>query len=662
MKVTLNWLRDYVALDAPASEVKDLLAMMGFPVDAVERIGNDWRLDFDVPSNRPDCLSVIGIARELAARTQAAFRIPSCRLEEADQPTDVRVEVLDRDLCPRYTARVIRGVRVGPSPAWLQGRLEAVGMRPVNNIVDITNYVLMECGQPLHAFDAKFIRGNRIVVRRARPEEKIVAIDGKEYVLTPRMLVIADAERPQAIAGVMGGKESEIREQTTDVILESALFDPVSIRTTSKTLGLSTESSFRFERQADYHTVDWASRRAAQLMAEIAGGRVLKGVVDINSVAPREISIRLKPERIRKVLGYDVPPERVREILEALGFRVGERLTVTVPHWRKDVSQEIDLVEEVARVEGYDKIPTTATVTAVNIEERKVDLVRSEVRRLMFGAGYYEALTTSFVPRELSGEFSYWSTAEAVSLRSPDGQISELLRRSLIPGLLECLRSNEAYKERVVPLFELARVYTRKAGGFEERLCLAAVDARGYRVLKGTLEQLLDELQIRASIRRAAVPSLAEGRACEVEGLGYFGIASPKLLEAMKVTSAEVACFELDFEALARAANLERRFRPVPRLAPVRRDLAFILDASVEWQRLAACVRGAAPKDLERIELFDIYRGKGIPPGKKSVAFTVIFQPAERTPTGEEIEAAVQAIVNKVTGELGGKLRGPDAV
>lgn len=661
MKITLNWLRDYVALDVPASKVKDMLAMMGFPVDAVEQIGDDWRFDFDVPSNRSDCLSVIGIARELAANASSQFRVPSVELKDSQQAIDVKVEVPDKDLCPRYTARVIRGVKVGPSPAWLQRRLEAVGMRPINNVVDITNYVLMECGQPLHAFDAKFIRGNKIVVRRARPGETIVAIDGKEYTLAQNMLVIADAERAQAIAGVMGGKESEITEQTKDVILESALFDPVSIRTTSKSLGLSTESSFRFERQADYHNVDWASRRAGQLMAEIGGGQILKGVVDVSAVTPKEITVKLEPELIRKVLGYDVAADRVRGILEALGFKVGADLTVRVPHWRKDVSQDIDLVEEVARVEGYDKIPTTATLTAVNIEERKVDLVRAEARRLMFGGGYYEALTTSFVPKELAEEFSYWSKTDAVSLRSPDGQITELLRRSLVPGLLECVRNNEAYKERVVPLFELARVYMRKQGGFEERLCLSAVDARGYRALKGTLEQLLAELQIKGSIRRASVPSLADGQACEVEGLGYFGIVSPKLLEAMKVTASEVACFELDFEAVARAANLDRTFKPVPRLVPVRRDLAFVLDASVEWDRLAACVRAAAPKYLEGIELFDIYRGKGIPQGKKSVAFSVIFQPTERTLTGEEIEQAVQAVVKRVTEELGAKLRGQDA-
>src|SRR4051812_44413863 len=424
MKVPMSWLKEYVDPPASPQDLAKLLVMAGVGVESVE---GDV-LDLEITANRADLLSMLGVARETGVNLRKPVRVPEVSVPEGgdDVSKACSVEVAAKDLCPRYTARAVKGVKIGPSPGWMAQRLEAAGIRPINNVVDITNYVLLESGQPLHAFDAKVLRGNRIVVRRAAPDEKIVAIDGKEYKLTKDTLVIADAERPVAIAGVMGGKDSEISDATVDVLVESAQFDPVSIRRTARRLALSSDSSYRFERGVDHDTVDWASRRAVQLILQLAGGKAMAGVIDVSAPRPARPVAKVRPARISQVLGMAVAPARVREILTGLGAQVAggdQELEVTSPIGRPDLKIEVDYIEEVARIEGYDKIPSDPRFGVRVAGDNLEDLVREEVRATLCGLGAYECPTWSFAEANTPNRVSFWTAGAPIPLRDPLGNV-----------------------------------------------------------------------------------------------------------------------------------------------------------------------------------------------------------------------------------------------
>jgi phenylalanyl-tRNA synthetase beta chain len=667
MKVPLGWLRDYVTIDVPPENVERLFAMMGFVVDKVEQLEGDWVYTIDIPSNRPDCLSIIGLAREIAAATGQTLRTPAVQFPEQGPPIEevVTVEVVDADLCPRYTARAILGIKVGPSPEGMQKRLRAIGMRPINNIVDVTNYVMAECGQPLHAFDLRTLQGPKIVIRQAKPGEKIVAIDGKVYEFPKNGLAIADAKDPVAIAGIMGGQLTEIKESTRHLVLESALFDPINIRLTSKALGLSSESSYRFERQADYQNVEWASKRATQLFVDLAGGQVAKGMTDVSFIEPETKEVILRLERIGKVLGVQISKDRVQRTLQRLGFTVdpqagAKAFKVTVPHWRRDVKGEIDLIEDVARVEGYDGIPAEATLDVTVAKNEKFEKVRDRAKSLLTASGFYEVLTWSFTDGKIGEEFRFWVSGEAVTVKTPDGKIDRYMRRSILPGMLQVCATNQAFHEPVAPLFEISRVYS-KEGTYHETLLLAGVDSSGFDRAKGALQLLANEMQVPLDFKRGDVPGLARGSSCIVSSgnrpLGYLGKPDPAFLQSISLDEANLGVFEIDFDAFTQLARLDRKIKPLARQVPVRRDLAFILDRSLEWAAIEACVKNASPANLEKVELFDVYQGKGVPEGKKSLAFSLIFRHPDRSLRGEEIESAVQTVVSKVTSTLGGVLR-----
>lgn len=612
MKIPLSWLKDYVDVADPATVAKSL-TMAGVGIEGIE---GDV-LDLEITSNRADLLSMLGVARELGLLTGKPVREPKVEYPEG-APISFPVTIDDKQLCPRYIARVVKGVKVGPSPAWMQAKLTAAGIRPVNNVADITNFVMLECGQPLHAFDLALLRGPAIVVRRGRGE-KMVAIDGKEYAIDADMLVIADQDHPVAIAGVMGGKESEIGERTKDVLIESAQFDPVSIRRTSRRLGLGSESSYRFERATDWATTEWASRRAAQLLCELAGGQALKGSTDVAAPAPERKPFAFRPARALRVLGFPIAESRIWEIVERLGCkRSGDQ--VVPPPLRRDIRSEIDLVEEVVRVEGYEKLPSDTNLgTRVSVD-RLDDLVREEVRETLVGLGCFEVLTWSFS----NAADDTWAKGEPVALRDPQGNVDRRLRKSMKPGLLEVLKTNENYKEPLVPIFEIAHVYYPEGKGYGERAVLAIATPNGYLHLKGIVERVL----ARVGLRPGDVTAHLDG-----------GVA------------------EIDFDELAKKAKLERKFRDFSRKPPVTRDLAVILDEAVAWKELEACVRAAAPATLESLQFFDIYRGKPVPAGRKSVAFSMTFRAPDRTLTGEEADAAVKAIVDAIASKLKGVLR-----
>lgn len=674
MRFPLGWLREYVSIDWEPRQVEHALAMAGFVVDAAESMDGDIVFTVDVPSNRPDALSILGLAREIAAITQKELKVPNPVAAEGGPPVEelVRVDVQDVDLCPRYVARAVVSVKVGPSPLGLQKRLRAVGLRPVNNVVDVTNYVMYECGQPLHAFDAKKVRERTIVVRTARPGEKITAIDGKTYELPQGALLIADPVAPIAIAGVMGGKDSEIDDQTRHVIIESALFDPVRIRMTSKAIGLSTDSSFRFERQADYFNVEWASRRAAQLIADLGSGQVAKGVVDANFIEPETHRVALRQERVPKVLGVQMSRKRATRILESLGFAVQETeigLEAEVPHWRRDVRAEIDLIEELARIEGYDTIPVEATLPLRVSRPDRIRRVQTRLAELMMACGYREALTWSFLEPDECRDFCYWTQDQPVTVKSPDGAIDRFLRRSLVPALLRVCAVNEAYKEEEVGVFEVAKIYQAVKDGYGERTCLAGIDPRGFRHAKGAVELALRRLRVPHRFEVRGVPTLLPARSCEVligdRRRGFVGEIDPEALRVRGIGAQGLACFEIDFDEIIRHASLEPAagsVAPPPRLLPVRRDLAVVVDEGVTWAKLEEVVRGAIPDGgaarLSKVELFDVFRGKAVPEGKKSVAFSLVMMPCERALTSEEIDGMVARVVAAIQGGVGGQLRG----
>ncbi|HEX7900237.1 MAG TPA: phenylalanine--tRNA ligase subunit beta [Planctomycetota bacterium] len=646
----MSWLRDYVDVPGSPADVAKLLVFAGVGVESVE---GDV-LDLEITANRADLLSMLGVARDVAVLRRTSLKTPPVP-DVAGAAPDVKVDVRAPELCPRYTARLIRGVKVGPSPAWLASKLEAAGLRPVNNVVDVTNFVLLESGQPLHAFDARVLRGNAIVVRRAAPGEKIVAIDGKTYELTKDALVIADAERPVAVAGVMGGKESEIGAGTSDVLLESAQFDPVSIRRTSKRLALSSDSSYRFERGVDWDTVDWASRRAAQLIVQLAGGQA-SGVVDVSVRRPERPVAKVRPARVAKVLGMAVAPARVKEILEGLGCAVTgtDELGVTSPVGRRDLKIEVDYIEEVARVEGYDKIPCDTSFGLKAAVDNAEDLVREAARATLAGLGAYEVLTWSFAKAGTPNRVPFWTDGPLIPLRDPQGNVDRTLRESLAPGLLEALKTNEDYKEPLRPVFEIARVYLRKGKGYGERDVLGLAVPGDPLGVKGYLDTLAGRLGLALEVRPAEFPFLEPGSAAELRlngaRVGYLG-AAPGVLRT------PVATAEVDFEALVAAARLTRPYRDFPRQPPVERDLSITLPEATTWRQVEEAVRSAAPATLEAVRFLSEYRGQGIPAGEKGWAFSMTYRAADRTLSGGEVEAGVQSVLKALEERLAARRR-----
>jgi len=658
VKVPLSWLREYVDAPADPAELAKLLVMAGVGVESVE----GEVLDLEITANRADLLSLLGVAREVGVLRRVPVRPPELSFAESGDEVAKhwKVEIEAPELCPRYTARLVRGVKVGPSPAWLAERLQGAGLRAVNNVADVTNFVLLETGQPLHAFDASRIRGGRVVVRRARKGERLTAIDGKEYELDPDRLVIADAERPLAVAGVMGGKESEIGPGTTDVLIESAQFDPVSVRRTSRRLGLSSDSSYRFERGVDYDTVEAASRRAARLIAELAGGRAAPGLIDEGVPPPARSVARVRPARISRILGMEVKASRVREILEGLGCAVSgsdEALEATPPVGRRDLLIEADYVEEVARIEGYDRIPCDTQFGLRAAADHPEDLVREEVRTTLAGLGAFEVLTWSFADARTPNRVAFWTDRPPLPLRDPQGKVDRTLRESLAPPLLEVLRTNESYREALRPVFEIARVYRREGRSYGEKTVLGIAAPGDPLGVKGLLETVFGRLGIAFDLVPRTYPWLEAGSSGEVYGsgasMGYLGSPTAALAELR--SAAGVA--EVDFEALVRGARLLRPYREFNRQPPVARDLSIVLEEGTAWALVEKSIRSSAPPTLESLRFASEYRGPGIPAGHKGWAFSMLFRAPDRTLTAAEVETAVKAVVEALARDAGARLR-----
>lgn len=668
MNISLDWLREYLPGELEAERLADALTNAGLPVEHWHSMGDDTVLDVEVTSNRGDCLSHVGVARELSALLQR----PTAEPVIATTPTKTDttplhlLEIRAPELCPFYSAQVIENIKIGPSPDWLSRRLEAVGVRPISNVVDITNYVMLEIGQPLHAFDFDTLHGASVVVRRAEVGETLISIDGHTRTLQPNMLVIADADRPVALAGVMGGRDTEVSASTTRVLLESARFDALSVRSTARSLSLHSESSYRYERGIDPTATERASRRAVQLLIELAGGRAVGPMVVSGPPVGSAKKLWLRLTRLQQVLGIELPAQQVTEALARLRLSPvlnGERVDVTVPHDRLDLNQEIDLVEEVARVVGYERIPICDEIK-VRLSPPNLALRATQaMRNVLVGAGYFEAVTFSFVSDALAGSFMPPDAASLPAVGARVRKADAQLRPSLLPGLAEAVRRNETNGVAGAKLFEIGSAFwIDSTGAHQENRQLAIVGGTAYRDCRGTVESLLTMLDADRPVRitPAAHKGYAEGACGQIhwgdELVGFIGLLDRTISDELSLREA-VAIAELRVTLLIAGARHVPQLRPLPKYPAMRRDLSMVLGEAVEFSAVESAVREANPENLESVEYVTTYRGKPLEAGQKSVTLTLVFRSPATTLTGEAVESAVQQVIARAHEALGATVR-----
>ena len=635
---------------------------------------DDHVVEFEITPNRPDCLSVIGLAREVAATYDAPLTLhtPEVKAEGEGSLVDLLdVETPASDLVPRYTARMVRNVKIAPSPKWMRERLRAMGVRPINNIVDITNYVMLEYGQPMHAFDYRYVKGGKIIVRRAEEGEKLTTLDGKEHVLTANHLVIADEHRAVGLAGIMGGENSEIVSDTTDVVFESATFDGTCIRKGALALGMRTEASAKFEKGLDPMNTLPAVDRACELVELLGAGEVLPGTIDILNYVPQPRVLKLEPDRINGLLGTDIAADEMVRILKKLDFQV-EGDQVTVPSWRGDVIGMADLAEEVARFHGYNNIPTTLmrgqTTLGGFSEEEKLERQLGGMCRAM---GYDEIITYSFISPTCYDKIRWASDdprRESFKILNPLGEDTSIMRTTVLPSMLEILTRNYNYRNQNVKLYEVGRIYLP---GGEDGLAVedkilsmgAYGDDMDFFALKGAVEAILKDLRaedVRFQVPSVPNPSYHPGRVADVyvgeQYIGVLGQVHPLVARNYGVDAA-FYCAELALNALMAAKGADPEYVPLPKFPAVTRDIAVVCDEAVTVGALEDCIRRGAKGLLKNVTLFDIYRGKGIPEGKKSVAFSLVLRADDRSLTAEEADQDVKSILETLEKELGAVLR-----
>ena len=637
---------------------------------------DDHVVEFEITPNRPDCLSVIGLAREAAATFSQPLRLhePVVKGGAEGSLTDLLdVETPDADLCPRYTARMVRNVKIAPSPKWMRERLRSMGVRPINNIVDITNYVMLEYGQPMHAFDYRYVKGGKIIVRRASDGEELTTLDGNVRKLTHNMLVIADETRAVGLAGVMGGENSEIVSDTADVVFESACFDGTCIRKTALALGMRTEASAKFEKGLDPLNTLPAVNRACELVELLGAGEVVDGVIDILNFVPQPRVLKLEPEKINGLLGTDVDADEMVRILRKLDFTV-EGDQVTVPSWRGDVEGMADLAEEVARFHGYNNIPVTlmrgqTTLGGFGAEE----LLERRCGDVCRAMGYDEIITYSFISPTCYDKIRWpkdYARRESFRILNPLGEDTSIMRTTTLPSMLEILTRNYNYRNQNVKLYEVARVYLpggdRGLAIEDKVLTLGAYgDGMDFYAMKGVIEAVLKNLRVQDVTFRAGSGAVEEasyhpGRYAEVWSgetcLGRFGQIHPLTARNYGV-DAELYCAELTIKALEQVKGPDPEYVPLPKFPSVDRDIAVVCDKAVTVGELEACIRRGAKGLLKHVSLFDIYTGAGIPEGKKSVAFSLTLRADDRSLTSEEADADVKSILETLEHDLGAVLR-----
>ncbi|NLM96173.1 MAG: phenylalanine--tRNA ligase subunit beta [Halanaerobiaceae bacterium] len=644
---------------------------------------DDFIYKLDLTPNFARCLGMLGIARELEAlQAGKGVKYPAIEIKEGSEDIEkiVAIEVLDPDLCPRYTGQIIRNVKIGPSPLWMQQRLTAGGIRPINNVVDITNYVMLEYNQPLHAFDFDKISGNKVIVRRAEEGEKLVTLDGQERELTRDMLVIADSSRAIGLAGVMGGANSEIDDRTTTIFLESAFFDPVSIRKTARALGLPSEASHRFERGVDIEKVLEAGRRAAYLMQEYAGGEVVKGTIDVYPEPYQAKEIRLDLSYVNQLLGIETDISELEEMLLRLKFSAervnNETLKVTVPGFRTDMEREADLAEEVARIYGYNNIPENKPASKQQGKRNFRQLFEDITRERLTAAGLDEIISFSLAAEEdyrvlmlpQDSELYKW-----VRIKNPLNEAYAVLRTSLLPGLLDVLSNNAKRQIEKMHIFELGNVFFNEEGEYREYMKLAGASmgydedcwnsgAADFFYLKGVLESYFEYTGIdNPEFRPVSLPYLHPGRSAEIrigkDSIGFLGELYPDIIKELDL-KAKTAVFQLDFEMLLEKARLFRTYEELPRYPASERDLAILVSGDIHAYEILKEIRVKGGDLLKEATLFDLYQGDQIPAGKKSLAFKLLFQALDRTLRDEEVNALMEKIIKSLEEKFAAKIRG----
>jgi phenylalanyl-tRNA synthetase beta chain len=673
MLVSWDWLQQYVRLDMSVEDLTHRLTMSGLNLEEFHRFGDDTVIDLEVTSNRPDCLGHLGVAREIAVLHNRELNVPVAAPKTVGMSASraVSVQVECSDLCPQYHAFLVRNVKVGPSPQWMQQRLQAVGIACINNVVDITNYVLLECAQPLHAFDYDKLRGKQIVVRRARAGETIKAINQREYALSPEMCVIADGQRAVALAGVMGGWDTEISDRTTNVLIEAAAFAPLSVRNTARKLDLHSPSSYRFERALDTNGPLWAGRRCCELILELAGGELLDGAVSVGMPVAAAEPIGLRFARFRKVLGIDIPGETAVRILQQLGLTLvgqptAEQAVFTAPSFRRDLTREIDLVEEVARVYGYDKLPGDVAVPLCTSAKTLRERVTDRIGETLTALGCFEAMTVSFTNDAERRLFQPRGDLPPLAVEHSSRKQDNLLRQSLVPSLLVSRRANERHGNFGAQLFEIAKVYLQADPALPERATepwvLGLVTGRSFHELKGMLDEVARRVapQAEVTVRESVLPQFTPGRGAEVllngQPWGWMGELARSVSDAADLRDT-VCVAELDLETLEAQADFVPRVQRLPEFPSIVRDLNFVLDEAVAWATLESTARQSAGPLLESVAFSGQYRGKQIGEQKKSYLMTLTFRAADRTLTGEEIDTAQQAVVAAVQQTHAAQLR-----
>jgi phenylalanyl-tRNA synthetase beta chain len=689
MLISYNWLRELTGTKLAPEDVRERLTNVGLTIDAVEARGDDQVLDVEVPSNRGDCLSHVGIARELCAIERSQISNLKSEIKNAQGKTSdfTSVDILDPDLCPRYAARIVRGVRIAPSPDWLVKKLESIGQRPINNVADITNLVLHELGQPLHAFDLARLTEKRIVVRRAAKDETIKTLDGVERKLDGEMLVIADALRPVAVGGVMGGEESEISRSTHDVLIESAYFNPASVRRTAKLLGLHTEASHRFERGTDPGGVLRAQERCVALICELAGGVATSDALDVYVNPVPGKSATLRPPRVEALTGLSVETSEMLRILSALGFDLFDEkpthLTVNIPSWRHDVAIEEDLIEEVARHTGFDKISTELPPASLAGEYHSSEIRKRALRQSLSALGYYEAISFSFIDPAHDEEFDLIPAfagpgiaRKFVTLRNPIIENWTRMRPTLLPGLLDAARHNLNQGTRDVALFELGRVFRAGEDGQlpDEREALVLVLTGGvleadqaaaardfdFYDLKGALEAAREALKLPALNYSAAdARHLRAGQSAAVSlgstQLGWIGRLSEAVAGNYKFRQ-PVFVGEIDLTALLEMAELPVLYSRLPRFPSIVRDVSLLVGSQVTVAELISAANTQAVANCVGATFVGVYSGEGIPEGKRSITLRFEYRSADRTLRDEEVDELhwplVKALQEKFDAEV----------
>ena len=669
MKVSYNWLKEFVDIIETPQQLGTRFTNLGLAVDALDSHLDDWLFELDVATNRPDCLSHLGIAREAAAAYGMELKRPKLELTEGGKPAAeaFSISIADPDLCARYCGRYIAGVKIGPSPESLKARLEALGVRSINNVADITNYVMLELGQPLHAFDADTLQGQQIIVRRGELDEKITTLDGVERELNPSILVIADARRAVAVAGLMGGAETEISPSTSNVLLESANFDPLSIRKTSRMLGLSSEASYRFERGADVEMARYACDRAAALIQHVAGGTIYRELIDVYPRPRKPVTVMLRRTRIAAFLGAAVDDTTVERIFDRLAFKVShahQGWAIEVPSHRQDIVREEDLLEEVARHYGFDKFPATLPKWAGHGSGLPFESGERLLRDRLASSGYSEVIPIVF--SDLSIERKFRPDTEPVRLLNPMAEDEAILRTSQLPSMLRTLEWNLNHGVRDLQFYELGKTYAQD--GERRSLILAATGALrrksvyeserefNFFDMKGDVEDVLDTFNIELNSSDDTIPAYYHsGRAVRKGDLVVFGELHPDYAAEYKFRN-RVYIAEIDVEIMLESKE-PRVIKQIPKFPAIRRDFSLLLSKGTRYRDVELAIRGLNIPELVRIEPFDRLETGPFAESKYSLAISLMYQSPQRTLTDDEVENFDHAILNTLKQRLGAELR-----